>query len=226
MPVDHVSGEDHNGRKAQAPVDFLRVDLPMLQNQVRITPGGMQISVTAGPGLGGAFVPFLRFRPALQDQRRLAQRGEGPVIILPILEHGLLALIPNPARELARRVLVSHEQVDGGGVNTRPTAARAGEGLRINVGRLLQIFVANFRSQCARGQVLVGPSQHSECFFVGLTFPAQLFQESVGSLRRAAARQRQSLQLTQTHIGRPHVQSFPDDVVGKQRLALAQDRFA
>ena len=199
--VDHVTAEDHHRRNAKILVDPILILIPMLQNQPGIAAAGLGIAVTIPGQLRRALIPLPCLRPLAQDQRGFAERGEEPI----------LARFPSERRHSLRvnflgqragTIRFSAEQAHRRRVDPRPITARPLVSLRVGFGRALQKFFAFLPRGGVERKILVGPAEHAEGFFIGLPFAAQLFEHRIRRLARAAASERQTLQLPQANVRR------------------------
>ena len=183
-----------------------------------------------GGRLRGGSVLGLGLRQVVEDQGRLGERGAQPV--LGAGRRGLelfLAQRADVARDRAGVVLVAAQErhrgrVDPGVVGVRGVlqAARALVGLVVEVVGGLQVQRPRGGVRARDAEVLVRPRQQAQRLAVGVSLVEQLLQALVGAQHRAAARQRQALQLAQAQVVWPGLEAELDGVVRQERLPGTQ----
>src|SRR5438552_12575566 len=121
---------------------------------------------------------------------------------------------------------LANEQIHGGGVDSCPITTGRFVSLRVSFSGAFQKLVTLLSRRSGCSQIFVSAAKHAERFFTGLLLASQIFQNGIGALGRSAARQRETLELEQTHVFRPNFQACTDDIVSKERLALCENPFA
>src|SRR5438067_2447167 len=198
----------------------------MLEDKSGVTPARMQIAKTIFARFGRARIPFCRLRLVAQNQRCFAKRGKFPVLISTPFPNFFQTFIAHFPGEFLCSLGLANEQIHGGGVDSRPITTARFVSLRVSFRGAFQKLVTLLPCRSGCGEIFVSAAKHAERCITGLLRATQILQNSIGALRRSAARQCETLELAQPHVFRPNPQACTDNVVSEKRLALCKDPFA
>jgi hypothetical protein len=205
-------------RAVQAHVIQQEAGLPTRRRQVAIPPARHR---------GRLPVERAGFVQVTEDQRGFRQRSLNPVggIGRQILPGPRQADLADAGGEIPRSRVVVQEDRHRGGVDARVIGVvhparphRLLIALLVDRHRCTQVFPALLAVGRREPEVLVGACERAHGLAVGVPFRAEGGEHPVGLERVAAAGERDTLQLPQPDVLRPHVQSLLHGVVGQQRL--------
>ena len=221
--IEHVSREDGDIGDFQPPFDAGRVRVSILQDEPRVATAGMNVTEPAARRFRSFAIPIFRLRSVFQNQSRFTERGKQPIGIVGRTLEFSETLLANLFRKFLRAGLITNGQRHGCRVNPAPITTRQFVGLFVNLRRTSKVHLLRSRFSRARGEILVRPREHSQGFFIDISFGAKLGKNVVRSLRGAAARKSESQKLSQPNVRLTAEQTFGHDIKSQKRLAQLEN---